>query len=61
MKRSIIRSFAVFAVLLLAVGCRPAQQDRGNLGERQIYAVATTGMIGDLVAKWAATGWRSPA
>ncbi len=41
---------ALFSLILLTVGCGPVNQDQGNIAERPVNAVATTGMIGDLVA-----------
>lgn len=50
MKRSIVSALAVLALVLLTAGCGPAQQEQGDIAARPINAVATTGMIGDLVA-----------
>lgn len=50
MRHSSLCAFIVLSLVLLAAGCGTAQQDRGNISNRPVNAVATTGMIGDLVA-----------
>lgn len=50
MNRSTLRVCAVFSLLLLAAGCGEVQRDQSDISGRQVSAVATTGMIGDLVA-----------
>jgi manganese/zinc/iron transport system substrate-binding protein len=50
MNRSTSRALALLSLLLFAAGCGPAQQGQGDVSGRPVKAVATTGMIGDLVA-----------
>ena len=50
MNRSTRGMLALFSLVILAAGCGPAAQQQGDLSGRPVNAVATTGMIGDLVA-----------
>jgi len=50
MKRSILCLLATLPFVLFAAGCGDASREQGDISGRPISAVATTGMIGDLVA-----------
>ncbi len=50
MNRSTLRVCVVISLVLLAAGCGEVPRGQGSISGRQVSAVATTGMIGDLVA-----------
>lgn len=50
MKRSILCALALLPLVLLAAGCGEVAHEKVDISSRPVSAVATTGMIGDLVA-----------
>lgn len=50
MRRSYCYALAVVSLMLFSVCCGELPRDQGDIATRPVIAVATTGMIGDLVA-----------